>query len=69
MTIPLWNIRVMPKRKYTMYDAEWGDEPPKKKSLTQRLEERVNADLKRIEGKEYRRKKRKLDDIKSLEEE
>ena len=59
----------MNRRKYTMYDAEWGDEPPKRKSLTQRLEERVNAKLKQIEGKEYRRKKRKLDEIKSLEEE
>ena len=58
----------MSKRKYTMYDYESGDYPPKKKSLTQRLEERVSADLKRIEGKEYRKKKRKLDDIKVQEE-
>jgi hypothetical protein len=58
----------MAKRKYTMYDAEYGDYPPKKKSLTQRLEERVNAQLKSIEGKEYRRKKRKLEDLKEEEE-
>jgi hypothetical protein len=58
----------MTKRKYTHYDYEYGDYPPKKKSLTQRLEERVNADLKRIEDKEYRKKKRKLDDIKEQEE-
>ena len=51
-----------------MYDIEYGDEPPKKKSLTQRLEERVNAQLKSIEGKEYRRKKRKLEDLKEEEE-
>ena len=58
----------MAKRQFTHYDLEWGDEPPKRKSLTQRLEERVNAKLKQIEGKEYRRKKRKLDEIKALEE-
>ena len=58
----------MAKRQFTHYDLEWGDETPKRKSLTQRLEERVNAKLKQIEGKEYRRKKRKLDEIKSLEE-
>ena len=59
---------MMSKRKYTMYDIEYGDEPPKKKSLTQRLEERVNAQLKTIQGKEYRRNKRKLEDIKEEEE-
>jgi len=58
----------MAKRKYTHYDYEYGDHPPKKKSLTQRLEERVNAQLKSIEGKEYRKKKRKLEDIKEEEE-
>lgn len=58
----------MTKSKYTMYDIEYGDYPPKNKSLTQRLEERVSADLKRIEGKEYRKKKSKLDDIKEQEE-
>tara|TARA_Y100000588_G_scaffold59176_1_gene57948 strand:- start:387 stop:566 length:180 start_codon:yes stop_codon:yes gene_type:complete len=59
----------MTKRKYTMYDAEWGDNPPPKKSSKQILSEFVNENIKRIEGKEYRRKKRKIDDIKSLEEE
>ena len=60
----------MSKRKLTMYDAEWGDDPlpPKKKSL-QLFSLKVNDELKRIEGKDYRRKKRKLDDIKDLENE
>ena len=61
--------RAMFKRKYTMYDAEWGDQPPPKKSRKQILSEFVNENIKRIEGKEYRRKKRKIDDIISLEEE
>ena len=52
-----------------MYDDEMGDEPPPNKSRKQILSEFVNENIKRIEGKEYRRKKRKIDDIKSLEEE
>ena len=59
----------MPKRKLTMYDAEYGEEPPKKKSLTQRMNERVSDKLKQIDNKEYRKKKHKLDEIKRIEEE
>lgn len=58
----------MPKRKYTHYDYEYGDYPPPKKSLTQRMNERVTSKIKSIEDKEYRKKKRKLDDIKEQEE-
>lgn len=59
----------MPKRKLTMYDYEYGDLPPKKKSLTQRMNERVSDKLKQIDNKEYRKKKHKLDEIKRIEEE
>jgi hypothetical protein len=52
-----------------MYDAEYGEEPPKKKTLTQRMNERVNEELDRMERQKYLKKKRKLDDIKRLEEE
>jgi len=62
-------VCIMSKRKYTHYDFEAGDKPPPKKSKKQILSEFVNENIKRIEGKEYRRKKRKIDDIKSLEEE
>ena len=55
--------------KLTMYDAEYGEEPPKKKTLTQRMNERVNEELDRMERQKYLKKKRKLDDIKRLEEE
>ena len=61
----------MNKRKYTMYDAEWfNGEFPIEETIAQRkrLEEKIDAKIKQIEGKEYRRKKRKLDEIKSLEE-
>ena len=54
-----------------MYDAEWfNGEFPIEEIIAQRkrLEEKIDAKLKQIEGKEYRRKKRKLDEIKSLEE-
>ena len=40
----------------------------KRKAQKQILEEKIDAKLKQIEGKEYRRKKRKLDEIKALEE-
>ena len=40
----------------------------KRKAQRQILEGKIDAKLKQIEGKEYRRKKRKLDEIKSLEE-
>ena len=60
---------MMAKIIYTHYDFEAGDYPPLKKSRKKILSEFVNENIKRIEGKEYRRKKRKLDDIKSLEEE
>ncbi len=52
-----------------MYDAEWGYYQPPKKSRKQILSEFVNENIKIIEGKEYRRNKRKIDNIKSLEEE
>lgn len=58
----------MPKRKYTLYDAEIGDYPPPKKSRKQKLNAFVKEQLKSIEDKEYRKKKRKLDDIKEQEE-
>ena len=57
-----------PKRKLTMYDYEYGDTPPEKKSLSKRMNERISDKLKQVESKEYRRKKRKLDEIKRMEE-
>ena len=59
----------MPKRKLTMYDYEYGDTPTENKSLSKRMNERVSDKLKQIESKEYRRKKRKIDEIKRMEEE
>jgi hypothetical protein len=52
-----------------MYDYEYGDTPPEKKSLSKRMNERISDKLKQVESKEYRRKKRKLDEIKRMEEE
>ena len=59
----------MAKRKYTMYDYEMGETPPEKKSLSKRMNERISAKLKQVESKEYRRNKRKIDEIKRMEEE
>ena len=62
----------MNRRKYSLYEIEFNNgEAPIEETVEQRriLEEKIDAKLKQIEGKEYRRKKRKLDEIKSLEEE
>ena len=59
----------MAKKKYTMYDAEFGEDPPKKKSLTQRMNERVSKAIEKIDRQKYLKNKHKLDEIKRLEEE
>ena len=62
----------MNRRKYSLYEIEFNNgEVPIEDTVAQRnsLEGKIDAKLKQIEGKEYRRKKRKLDEIKSLEEE
>ena len=59
----------MAKKKYIMYDAEFGEDPPKKKSLTQRMNERVSKAIEKIDRQKYLKHKHKLDEIKRLEEE